>query len=161
MINLELVNGDRAVAKLDALPDRVRSELKIGIGRSALKLVRAVQQDKLSGQVLKVRTGRLRRSITDAIEESTTSVSGVVSTPVVYAPRQEYGFKGTETVREHLREIKQAFGIPIAPRQVTVQQHSRKVDYPAHSFLRTALADLQASGVIQTEIDAALARAVK
>lgn len=161
MIRAELVNGDAVIAKLDALPNRVRDELKIGIGKLALKLAGNVKTEKLSGQVLKVRTGRLRRSITDVVEDSATTVSGIVSSPVSYAAFQEYGFRGTETVRAHLREIRQAFGRSIEPMQVAVGEHSRKVDYPAHSFLRTALADLEASGMIETEINAALERATK
>lgn len=159
MIKTELVGGDRVVAKLDDLPERIRAELKIGIGRAAIRLQRDVMQSKLNGQVLKVRTGRLKGSIGQVVVEDGASVSGVVSTPVKYAPFHEYGFKGTETVREHLREIKQAFGLLIAPRQVVVKEHSRKVDYPAHSFLRTALTELQASGFIQSEIEDALKRA--
>lgn len=159
MIKTELVGGDRVVAKLDDLPERIRAELKIGIGRAAIRLQRDVMQSKLNGQVLTVRTGRLKGSIGQVVVEDGNSVSGVVSTPVKYAAFHEYGFKGTETVREHMREIKQAFGLPIAPRQVVVKEHSRKVDYPAHSFLRTALTELQASGFIQSEIDDALKRA--
>lgn len=161
MIRTELVNnGAEAVAHLNALPNRIREELRVGIGRANVKLVRAVKQ-KLSGEVLKVRSDRLRRSIGDIVEETQTTVSGVVSTPVKYAPPNEYGFHGTVSVRAHMREIKQAFGRPIAPMQVQVGAFSRAMNLPERSFMRSALRDLEAAGVIDAEINAALGRAVQ
>lgn len=158
MIRAEMVGDGEVIARLDALPDRIRTELKVGIGRATIQLQRRVM-DKLDGDVLKVRTGRLRRSIGQVVEDSGDQVAGVVSTPVVYAPMQEYGFSGAESVRASLRTIRQAFGRPITERQVDVRAHTRQVKYPAHSFLRTALAELEAAGVIGDEIDAALKRA--
>lgn len=160
MIGLELIGDAEVVRKLASIPPRMREELKAGIGRLALKLQRNVVRDKLSGQVLKVRTGRLRRSITNTVIDEGSSVSGIVSTPVVYAPIHEYGFHGTQSVRESLRTIKQAFGRSIAPKQITVRAHDRRVNLPERSFLRSALRDLEASGTIREEIDADIKRAL-
>lgn len=121
----------------------MRAALKDGVTRLAFKLEAKVKGDKLSDQVLHVRTGRLRRSINTRIEQQGSSVIGYVGTNVVYAKRQEYGFVGTETVRQHLRMMTQAFGKPVKdPHKVEVKAHARKVNYPAHSFLRSALADM-------------------
>lgn len=160
MITMMLVGDTEIVRKLDALPTRLREEMKVGIGRLALKLARNVQTDKLSGQVLKVRTGRLRRSINDVVEDNGNLVSGIVSTPVKYAPPQEFGFSGTVSVRESLRTIKQAFGIPIAEKTITVRAHQMKMNLPERSFLRSALREMEASGQIVQEMDAAAARAI-
>jgi phage gpG-like protein len=161
MIGGYLVGDAEVVQRLDGMGARLRDEMRAGIGRAALKLQRMVKQDKLSGQALKVRTGTLRRSIDQAVIDEGAKVAGIVSTNVKYARVHEYGFKGTVSVRESLRTIRQAFGRPIDPRQVSVRSHSRKVDLPARSFLRSALADLEASGAIRAEMEAAITRAAK
>lgn len=159
MIKTEF-DGASVVAKLDAMPGRVRDELYVGITRLAVRLGRNVQKDKLSGQVLNVRSGRLRRTIGHVVEVNTNIVAGIVSTPVVYAPPHEYGFEGTVNVKAHLREIKQAFGRPITTRAVQVSAHTRDVKLPERSFLRSALREMEAAGVPREEIDAALKRAI-
>lgn len=161
MISLTAVGDAELVQKFDRFPAKLHDEVKKGLGRLALKLARNVQRDKLSGQVLNVRTGRLRRSITDLVEDNGDVVSGIVSTPVKYARPHEEGFHGTVTVREHMREIKQAFGRSIAPRQITVRAHDMKMNLPERSFLRSALADMRASGAVTTELEAAIARAAQ
>lgn len=154
-------DGTAVTARLDAMPSRVRDELVTGIGRIAIRLQRNVMKDKLSGQVLNVRTGRLRRSIGHVVEVSTNIVAGVVSTPVKYAPPHEYGFKGTVDVRAHLRQIKQAFGRAIAPKTIEVSAHQMRMNLPERSFLRSALRELEATGVPMEEINAALGRAIQ
>jgi len=160
MIESLLVGDREIVRKFDALPTRLRDEMKIGVGRLALKLARNVQQNKLSGQMLNVRTGRLRRSIASLVEDNSQTVSGIVSTPVKYAPPNEYGFKGTVTVAQSLRTIKQAFGRPIEEKTITVRAHQRKMNLPERSFLRSALRDMEQSGQIGREMDDAIARSL-
>ena len=72
----------------------------------------------------------------------------------------EFGFSGTQNVRESLRTVKQAFGRPISPVEAIVRAHSRKVDLPERSFLRSALRELEQAGVLAAETNAAIARAV-
>ncbi|WP_422057316.1 hypothetical protein [Sphingomonas sp.] len=159
MIKTEF-DGSAVTARLDAMPVRVREELRVGIARLAAKLNSNVRKGKLSGQVLNVRTNRLRNSIGDIVEVNTNIVAGIVSTPVVYAPPHEYGFQGTVNIKAHLREIKQAFGRPITARAVQVNAHTRDVKLPERSFLRSALREMEAAGVPREEIDAALKRAI-
>jgi HK97 gp10 family phage protein len=154
--------GDRElVARLEAMPGK----LKDGIGRAVLSLAVELQGNvmsgKLSGQVLKVRTGTLRRSITQKVDIGEDSVSGTVGTNVTYAARHEYGFTGTESVKAHLRTITQAFGRPLkeGSKQISVRAFSRKIDYPAHSFLRSALAEMESK--IREQLASAVQAAVK
>lgn len=161
MISLTTVGDAEIVRKFDQFPAKLHDEVKKGIGRLALMLARNVQRDKLSGQVLKVRTGRLRRSISSVVEDNGNLVSGIVSTAVKYAPPHEFGFHGTVSVREHVREIKQAFGRSIAPKQITVRAHEAKMNLPVRSFLRSALHEFEASGAVRTEIEADIARAAQ
>jgi len=172
MISGYVVGDAEVVQKLDSIDARLKRELRSGIGRATLQLQRQVKQDKLSGQVLKVRTGTLRHSITQAVKASGETVSGIVSTAVKYAPFHEYGLSKTVTVREHVRDVVQSFrevtrkGVTSRKAELlhmnkgTVRAHTRNVDYPAHSFLRSALRELEASGMIREEIDAAISRAI-
>lgn len=160
MIGTYLTGDAEVIRKVDELGSRMRKELRGGIGRLALKLQNKVKTDKLSGQVLNVRTGRLRRSINQAVIDEGEKVTGVVSTAVKYAPPHEYGFSGVVTVREHLRMQTKAWGKAITPKQVTVRSHSAKMNLPARSFLRSALHDMDSAGTIKVELEAAVARAL-
>lgn len=157
MIRFDIIGDRETVDRLSRVHGQVQRNVEVTIGRLTLRLLTRVKADKLSGQALKTRTGRLRRSINRRLEGAgTTSIAGYVGTNVEYARRHELGFHGTETVREHLRLIKQAWGKPLStPKQVRVQTHSRQVDYPARSFLRTALREMD------TEITTSLKQATK
>ena len=157
----DYIVGDREViARLRRLPDSMRSAAKHSIARLVLRLQRHVQQNKLTGQVLKVRTGTLRRSIAQTVAEEPGGIVGIVSTNVKYARKWEFGFSGNEPVKAHLRMVKQAWGRTIAnPRKVAVQAHSRLVDFPERSFLRSALKDMQPE--IKRDLEQAMAHAAK
>jgi phage gpG-like protein len=155
VIDIRLIGGAEAVAKLGAIPAKLRGELDQGIGRLALRAQAAVQE-KLSGEVLNARSGRLRSSINVA-----PSASGLtLSSSVPYAAVHEYGFKGVQNVRQSLRIVKQAFGRPISPIETVVRVHSRKVDLPERSFFRSALRELEDSGAVATEMSGAIGRAI-
>lgn len=134
---------------LDSMSSKLHERLVRVVERLSIELQAHVKQNKLSGQVLKNRTGTLRRSINRRVTVTPTSVQASVGTNVKYAKVHEYGFKGTVQVREHLRMIKQAWGRPIEEREVSVRAHARKVDLPARSFLRSALRDKRAQIVFQ------------
>lgn len=143
------VTGDsEVIANLNGFSTSVGANLKSAITRLTIQLQNKAKNEKLSGQVLNVRTGRLKRSIQQTVMVSGSSVVGVVSTNVAYAPPHEYGFSGTVSVKQSLRTVKQAFGRPIAARQVSVRSHQRKVNLPERSFLRSALREMNESGVI-------------
>ena len=56
---------------------------------------------------------------------------------------------GEVSVKAHLREIKKAWGKDITPRTVEVRTHSRQVNLPAKSFLRSAMEEMTPE-IIQT-----------
>jgi len=143
MITAYVVGDAEVVARLKSLPAKIQTTLSKAVTRLAVDLTSKVKTDKLSGQALKRRTGTLSRSINYRVNESTQEITAQVGTNVEYAALHEYGFKGTEQVKEHLRTIKQAFGKPIDPRSVTVAAHSRRVDYPERSFLRSSLREME------------------
>ena len=156
MINLSLVGGANVIRQFEKFPPSLATELRNTIQTLSFQLQSKVQQDKLSGQVLKTKTGTLRRSISHRTHDSGNATYGVVGTNSNYGMMHEFGFKGTENIKSHLRTIKMAWGKSIKPRQVTVKAHTRKVDYPERSFLRSALKEMETQ--IVTEIDTTVQR---
>ncbi len=132
----------RVVARFDRMPDAVRAEMVKAVQVERLVLEALIKR-KLSGEVLNVVTGRLRRSIFSDVETRDDAVTGTVSQSgdVKYGARHEFGFTGAETVAAHVRTITQAFGYAIAPRAVDVRSFTRTANTPERSFMRSSLAD--------------------
>lgn len=155
MVRMEFIGGDKLAALLQGYSDKIQTAAVQSVGRSALRLQREVMRNRLTGQVLNVRTGNLRRSIHQKVETDGGCIIGEVNTNVRYGAAHEYGFSGAVNVKAHLRQVKQAFGKPLkSPRFVQVAAHSRAVNLPERSFLRSALRDLQPS------IERSLVRAI-
>lgn len=179
MSKRDWIIGDKEVSRrLRALPDGVHSRVTDSVGRLVLRLQRKVKAEKLSGieivkkagggikfkrnkslQVLNVRTGTLRRSIEQRMVLTSNTISGIVSTNVKYGKAHEYGGLQTQTVREHLRLVKKSFGKSLkSPVWSTVRGHSRTVDLPERSFLRSALAEMQEE--IVSDVEKAVANGI-
>lgn len=153
------VKTEGALRRVSAIKQRIVANLIETIKRLAIELQTKVKDQKLSGQVLNVRTGTLRRSINQRVGVGPRSIEAIVGTNVAYAGAHEFGFKGVVTIREHLRLQKMAFGKPMTPRRVTVRSHPARMNMPERKFLRSALDDMRAR--IVSEIRAAVNSAVK
>lgn len=144
MIKGEVLGGPELVAKVEG---KYPNFFKEQIGRAVLRLTLLLQarvKTKLSGEVLNVKTGRLRRSISRKIEgEGTPVVTGSVGTNVKYAPPHEFGFHDKVTIKQHMRMQTMAWGRPMEPRQVTVSSHTAAMNLPERSFLRSSLQELE------------------
>lgn len=147
MIRVTLVGTDRVVARLKAMPERVRAALVLAMRRQLLNLQGHVVRSKLSGQVLRRVTGNLASSINVEFRDAGTEISGSVGTKVWYGAVHEYG--GTFNVKGHMRRVTQVFGRPVTPTEAFVRAHS--VRYPERSFLRSSLRDL--SSVIRADME--------
>jgi hypothetical protein len=156
----EITGVDAVFAGLRAVPGAVQEGLARALTRLSFELQSAAR-DKLSGSVLQSRTGALRGSIAATLSSTGSGIALSIGSDLPYAGFQEYGFQGVETVSAHLRTIKQAFGRPLraGAERIAVGSYSRRVDYPAHSFLRSALSELQPE--IAGALDAAVAEAVR
>jgi phage gpG-like protein len=137
-----LIGDAASVGRLRRMRDTANREVARTVAKLGINLQDNIQQNKLSGEVLHIRTGALKQSIALRIEQSDATVSATVYSNLAYAAAQEYGFSGTVDVRASLRRIKEAFGHPIAAETVAVGAHGRRADLPARSFLRSALNDL-------------------
>jgi hypothetical protein len=156
MIKATLPNIDAVTAWLASLGPKAEAATADAANELTQRLL-DLADTKLSGEVLNTRSGALRASLRAAID-LTGSVLATITADTPYAAYQEYGFTGTESVRAHLRRQTQAFGRPITPTEARVRAYSRQVDFPAHSYLRAALAELAPD--IQPALADAAARAL-
>jgi phage gpG-like protein len=159
VISASLAGDDAAQRRLKALGETAGNGIARAITKLGIELRNSVQQDKLSGQVLRPRSGSLRDGIAVQMDQSRTGVSATVYSNVVYAAAQEFGFAGRENVRASLRRVTMAFGHPITPATVSVNAYSRRSDLPQRSFLRSSLDDMASH--IGTAVDDALREALQ
>lgn len=142
--------AEQVITQIENVTPNVRQELVREITKQAIRFQSYVVSKKLSGQVLKRRTGTLARSIQWRVLDTPTKISGFVgsrireSRPLPYAAPHEYGFKGAVSVKESLRTMTTAFGREVKnPRQIRIRAHTRNVDVPERSYLRSSLAELR------------------
>ena len=86
------VNADSLIAKMDGNPAALRRALLPVINKLSIEVQTSVKQDKLTGQVLHVRTGTLRRSINREVKEQNDGVFATIGTNVKYGIMWENGF---------------------------------------------------------------------
>lgn len=155
MAQIEVVGMEEVVASFDRMPAKLHNELLKAITVLALQLESHVKQDKLEGQVLNHITGRLQGSIHSETTDNGNSIIGrVYSSGCDYAAIHEYGFQGTESVREHIRT--HVFGREVDP--FVVPAHMRQMNMPERSFLRSSLHDFEEK--IVESIEDAIARGI-
>ena len=128
------VRAEQLIAQLAGSSAALMGDLKTAVDRLSIMVQGHVKDRKLSGQVLHVQTGTLRRSINRKVILGDTSVLAQVGTNVRYAAVHEYGFKGSVSVRSYTRSTASGGA-------TTVRGHSRRMDMPMRSFLRSTLAD--------------------
>jgi hypothetical protein len=162
MIRFELNNSQVGVAEyLEAAGENAQAALREGMMRAMLKLARYIGEQKLSGQVLKVRSGNLRRAVMGSakVDVSDTAVTGSVSTDPSswYGRVQEYG--------AHIPEVSgklMVFPFPGVPaktmRDVIFTMHRRAFDLPARPFMQTALEEQ--TQMVVDELSQAVAQAM-
>ena len=160
ILNVTLTGAKDTVLALQQLPNTVADAIWRSVTRQTLKLQAHVVRDYLSGQVLNVITGALRRSIQSQVRrEGPVTIGEVFSAgDVKYAGIHEFGFNGPETVRQHIRTV--VFGKTVNP--FSVGPFERHMNMPARPFMRPALADSEQSiyAAIRAETEAAVRQAI-
>ena len=154
MIVARLVGDDKVLARLRAMPADINSGLVRAITKLTIDLQRNIQQTKLAGEVLAVRSGSLKSSIDVRMDERPTGISATVFSDSDYAHAHEFGFTGTVNVKASLRRITEAFGRSISTKTIDVRAHSRAMDLPERSFLRSALEEI--SPALRNDVDMVL-----
>ena len=162
---------DEVTRSLNGVGNALTDALKDGIGRACILLTAGVK-DRLSDQVLRVRTGRLRRSVTYRVEGD-QQVVGTVGTKVEYAGAHEFGFNGVVTVRAFTRRVVsrnagyyrvgKSSGKRTGLERVTtatgvafVHSFSRHMNIPERSFLRSTLNEMEPE--VRAEIQDAVSK---
>jgi hypothetical protein len=151
-----LLEGEReVVARFDRMGPDLQNELLIAVRRLSIKLQTRVKQDKLSGQVLAVRSSRGIRSIQAIDEVQSGNPVGIVTTAVDYMKGWETGIWPESAERKSLKASKAKF-------DVSSSSDTFKNGTPKkRPFLQPALKEMQDSGVIGVEFDAAIGRATR
>ena len=139
-----LVEGlDRLDARLADLPAAVRAALQAKADLLAAALTAHVVNDKLSGQVLAVRSGRLRAAIASdvAIDGDAVRARVFVGPGVKFAAIQEFG--GRTAAHDIVPDKARALAFVVAGRRVFARiVHHPGSTLPARSYLRSSLADM-------------------
>jgi phage gpG-like protein len=135
------VEGADAVrARLLIAPDRVRAAVRRAVDQSAASVLRGAKA-KVSDDVLNVKTGRLRRSLSMRTAGGLDTPSAEVGTNVVYAAIHEYGGQTKAHIIEAINGKALAFmgkDGSMVFRQIVHHPGSRM---PEHSFLRSTLTE--------------------
>lgn len=78
MIDLtaKILGAESVTMRLASAPAAVLVRVRTEVERLGIELQRKVKESKLTGQVLKVKTGRLRRSINLKVTEGGNSITG-------------------------------------------------------------------------------------
>lgn len=134
------VTGDSAVLlQLRSRGLVLREQLRTTVQEQGIRLLRLVKL-KVSGPVLKNRSGTLRRKLNVRFTETANEILSTVGLKLKYAATHEYGFDGIVSIRAHLRRVTQVFGRPLAsPISVSVRAHTAHMKLPERSYLRSTL----------------------
>jgi phage gpG-like protein len=153
MIRATIVGVGDVVQTLERIPGKIHGRLKDAIEGQASALLR-LAKEKVSSEVLRNRSGTLRRKLNMEMEAGATRIVGKVGIKLSYAAAHEFGFNGNVPVKAHRRrlnlektlvEMKDANGASFRKRIDTwtgvaqVKAHRRDMKLPKRSFLRTAL----------------------
>jgi phage gpG-like protein len=156
---LALPIQDRAAAALADLPDGVRAELAAKASALAADLQARIRQ-KLTGGVLKTRSGALASSITATVIDDTADLSVGISAggDIEYAAVHEFG--GTIPPHQIVPDKARALAFLIGGKHVFAE----RVDLPAvtmpeRSYLRASLAETTAE--IREELSEAVISTLK
>ena len=138
------VRGDKElIAKLGAMPDRVRTELRREVNYLAVKMLQLIQS-KLRGPVLNYITGRLFRSIQERVTETSTSVVARLFSAGddKYAGIHEFG--GTINIPE-IRPVNARVLHWVGGSGDVFAMYARAhtVTMPERSFMRSSLTDMR------------------
>lgn len=143
MIRVGLQGDRELIERLDAMPASVAASLLRKVWELALKLKNYIQREKLSGQVLNRKTGRLMRSIDAKVEQTVKAIFGIVfqSSDVPYGAIHEFGGKTAPHVIMPKKAQVLAFnwkGANVFFRRVN---HPGST-FPERSYMRSGLRDM-------------------
>jgi hypothetical protein len=154
---LELhVDGAQLLARWNGLAGKVLTNLKVEMAVQTGNLSTYVQVNKLSGQVLKQRSGNLKRAMYTEVQTSAEQVTGIVGvdSTAPYGRYQELGAHIPERIPVHAKALRwYAGGKPVFAMRASA------FTLPARPFLIPSLAEREP--VINAGLQAALRRGIE
>lgn len=158
MITVQVTGAQDIEAYLHDLPDRIRAEGLVSVEDIIAELVSYTANDKLSGQVLQVQSGRLRNSLNGSAQIQGDLVVGTAgSYGVPYAGIQEYG--GQTPAHDIFPNTAAALSFLWHGQSMIFSRvHHPGSKMPERSYLRSALLDMH--DVILAELRDGVIRAV-
>lgn len=129
---------------MERFPERLIAALQKANRLSGAVLLRRIKQ-KLSNDVLHVRTGNLRRNWAQImpIRDENGWSGGAGSGKTEYAAYHEFGFTGDVSVRAHERRVTQVYGRPVSNVTAQVRAHARRVDYRGRPYARPSFDEVK------------------
>ena len=157
MFAVSLEGADALAARFEVMPAAVQAAVCAKAANLAERLRAHVVDDKLSGQVLRRKTGALAASIgADVTVDGDRVVARVFSSgDVKYARIQEYG--GRTPAHDIVPVKAKALAFLGGTAFARIVHHPGST-IPERSYLRSSLADM--AGVITAELKAAVAEAL-
>lgn len=146
MLKIELKGDSEIMARLDHAPATIRRELTKEVTALVLLLEGHIKRDKLSGQVLHVRSGDLRRSVHAVLPVAQTS-AGVVgrvaqSGDVKYGGIHEFGGRTPAHIIEASKA--KALHFMMGGKEIFAKRVNHPgSQMPERSYMRSSLADLR------------------
>jgi len=135
-IETHIFGKDELIERFEQLPAQLIAGLTSEMKTQMVRLADYVRANKLSGDPLHRRTGRLSRSVSGQASASGTKIRGTIgSKGVPYARVHEEG--GTFDIPSYSRMQTMVFGRPMIPKEVTVRAHT--ATYPQRAFLKPSL----------------------
>jgi phage gpG-like protein len=156
MFDLSL--NDTASAALAAMPERIRDALATKANALAAELQAKIQQ-KLSGEVLQMRSGALAGSIGVTIDDPSADVSVRIttSTDIKYAAIHEFG--GTIPPHQIVPDKARALAFLVGGKQVfATRVQLPAVTMPERSYMRAALSEM--ADEVRDEFSSAVVEAI-
>lgn len=145
---------DNATKELNEFQKRVIASIYNAVKKDTTLLTNKIKNDKLSNNVLNVRSGNLRNSIHDKVFSSNGLIKGEVYSNSKYAAVHEFGFNGSETVKAHMRKMSKVYGKPVQAKEVLVNSFTRHMKIRQSSFMRSSLNELE--NTIYSDIELAV-----
>jgi phage gpG-like protein len=150
MIELKcrVVGAESVAANLEGMSARIHNRIRSAVEAAGIDLQKGVKRGRLTGQSLKVRSTRLRGSITQQLTDDGESIKSRVGTNVVYGRFWELGYHGAENVDGHYRRIFRRTKSGRRGKMLNaawVSPHKRRVDQDPRPFLGPELEAKRAS----------------
>jgi len=132
---------DTVEAKLKSAAARGWARVRRAVERSGIELQADIKQNQLTGNALIVRTGRLRRSITQRFTADDSTATSRVGTNVAYGAFHEFGLRKDVAIGAHSRRLRSigkrgGRGKLGSGGRAAVRAHVRHVNYAGSPFLR-------------------------